>query len=130
MDKISLSFEGVEGRNQMGLIWEQAKSPLIVPLLKLLVTICLGMSIMLFVERLYMGVVILLVKIFGRKPEKRYNWEPLKDDLELANSNYPMVLVQIPMYNEKEVPLYFTIFYNIFLISLAFLFYYEHFYEC
>ena len=50
-----------------------------------------------------MGIVIVLIKLFGRKPEKRYNWEPIKDDVELGNSAYPMVLVQIPMYNEREV---------------------------
>lgn len=63
----------------------------------------MAMSVMLFVERVYMGVVIMLVKVVGWKPEKRYTWEPLKEDLELGNSNYPMVLVQIPMYNEREV---------------------------
>lgn len=88
---------------QLSMIWSQVKAPLIVPLLKLAVLLCLLMSAMLFVERVYMGVVILLVKLFGRKPDKRYKWEPLKDDVELGNSNYPMVLVQIPMYNEKEV---------------------------
>lgn len=88
---------------QLSMIWSQVKAPLIVPLLKLAVLLCLLMSAMLLVERVYMGVVILLVKLFGRKPDKRYKWEPLKDDVELGNSNYPMVLVQIPMYNEKEV---------------------------
>ncbi|CAN4117205.1 unnamed protein product [Withania somnifera] len=61
------------------------------------------MSIMLFIERVYMFVVITLLKVFGKKAEKKYKWEPLKDDVELGNSSYPMVLVQIPMYNEKEV---------------------------
>ncbi|PNX87699.1 glucomannan 4-beta-mannosyltransferase 9-like protein, partial [Trifolium pratense] len=61
------------------------------------------MSVMMFIERVYMGVVITLVKLFGRKPEKRYKWEPIKDDIELGNSCYPMVVVQIPMYNEREV---------------------------
>ncbi|KAL8159727.1 hypothetical protein V2J09_001264 [Rumex salicifolius] len=106
MERISSSLDtfGVSGvGGQMGLVWEQTKAPLIVPLLRLSVILCLSMSLMLFIERVYMGVVILLVKLFGRKPEKRYNWEPIKDDLELANSNYPMVLVQIPMYNEREV---------------------------
>ncbi|KAH9612071.1 hypothetical protein KSS87_009183 [Heliosperma pusillum] len=88
---------------QMGLIWEHTKAPLVVPLLKLMVVICLGMSLMLFVERVYMGIVICLVKIFCKKPEKRYKWEALKEDVELGNSNYPMVLVQIPMFNEREV---------------------------
>ena len=88
---------------QMALIWGQIKAPLIVPLLRLAVVICLIMSLMLFIERVYMGIVIVLVKLFGRKPESRYKWEPIKDDVELGNSAYPMVLVQIPMYNEREV---------------------------
>ncbi|CAI9097833.1 OLC1v1034343C3 [Oldenlandia corymbosa var. corymbosa] len=88
---------------QLSLIWAQIKAPLIVPLLRLAVIVCLAMSAMLFVERVYMAIVIVLVKLFGKKPEKRYKWEPLKDDVELGNSAYPMVLVQIPMYNEREV---------------------------
>ena len=39
------------------------KAPLTVPLLKLGVYICLAMSLMLFIERLYIGVVIILVKV-------------------------------------------------------------------
>ncbi|XP_051131806.1 glucomannan 4-beta-mannosyltransferase 9-like [Andrographis paniculata] len=88
---------------QFLVIWGQIKEPLIVPLLKVGVFLCLVMSVMLFIERVYMAVVICLVKLFGKTPHKRYKWEPLKDDLELGNSAYPMVLVQIPMYNEKEV---------------------------
>ncbi|KAA8516662.1 hypothetical protein F0562_016832 [Nyssa sinensis] len=88
---------------QIMLIWGQIKAPLIVPLLRLAVVLCLMMSVMLFIERLYMAIVITCVKLFGRKPEKRYKLEPIKDDVELGNSAYPMVLVQIPMYNEKEV---------------------------
>ncbi|XP_057736402.1 glucomannan 4-beta-mannosyltransferase 9-like isoform X2 [Arachis stenosperma] len=72
-------------------------------MLKLVVALCLIMSLMLFVERVYMGIVIVFVKLF--KTQKRYKWDPLNhnSDIELANSSYPMVLVQIPMYNEKEV---------------------------
>ncbi|KAJ7971485.1 Glucomannan 4-beta-mannosyltransferase 9 [Quillaja saponaria] len=88
---------------QLGLIWSQIKAPLIVPLLRIIVVLCLIMSLMLFIERAYMSVVITLVTLFSRKPEKRYKWEPMKDDEELGNSSYPMVLVQIPMYNEREV---------------------------
>ncbi|XP_010278246.1 PREDICTED: glucomannan 4-beta-mannosyltransferase 2-like [Nelumbo nucifera] len=88
---------------QLGFIWQQIKTPLIVPLLKLAVGLCLVFAVLLFMERVYMGIVITYVKWFGRKPEKRYKWEPIKDDPELGNSVYPMVLVQIPMYNEKEV---------------------------
>ena len=89
---------------QMSMILDQIRAPLIVPVLRLGVYICLTMSVMLFVERVYMGIVISLVKLFGRKPEKRFKWEPMKDDIEHGNSVYPMVLVQIPMYNEREVP--------------------------
>ncbi|KAL2324905.1 hypothetical protein Fmac_023963 [Flemingia macrophylla] len=107
MDRLSsaATFENMHygSASQMGLIWQQARAPLVVPLLKLLVVVCLAMSVMLFVERVYMGIVIVFVKLFRYKPDKKYKWEPIRDDLELGNSAYPMVLVQIPMYNEKEV---------------------------
>ncbi|KAJ0975333.1 hypothetical protein J5N97_017298 [Dioscorea zingiberensis] len=35
--------------------------------------------------------------------DEKYKWEALKEDLELGTSAFPMVLVQIPMFNEKEV---------------------------
>ena len=88
---------------QIGLIWELVKAPLIVPVLKFAVYVCLAMELMLFVERLYMGVVIILVKLFWKKPEKRYKFEPIGEDLEIGNEAFPVVLVQIPMFNEKEV---------------------------
>ena len=88
---------------QLGVVWSQIKAPVIVPLMSIAVAVCLAMSLMLFFERVYLSIVIVLVKLFGRKPDKRYKWEPMKDDVELGNSAYPMVLVQIPMYNEKEV---------------------------
>ncbi|KAK4353418.1 hypothetical protein RND71_028936 [Anisodus tanguticus] len=82
---------------------QQVTAPLLVPFLRIMVFLCLAMSLMLFVERVYMGIVIVFIKLLRQKPEKKYKWEPIKDDLELANSSYPMVLVQIPMYNEREV---------------------------
>ncbi|KAK2981514.1 hypothetical protein RJ640_030976 [Escallonia rubra] len=100
------SFEGTRDdvTEQIMVIWGgQVRAPLIVQLLRIAVVLCLAMSLMLFVERVYMGSVFVLVKLFGRNPEKRYKWEPMKDDVELGNSAYPMVLVQIPMYNEIEV---------------------------
>ncbi|KAG4913484.1 hypothetical protein JHK82_054069 [Glycine max] len=111
MDRFSSStilpeaFQGAKDdfTMQLALVWNQIKAPLIVPLLRLAVFLCLIMSVMMFIERVYMGIVITLVKLFGRKPEKRYKWEPMKDDIELGNSCYPMVLVQVPMYNEREV---------------------------
>ncbi|KAK9999496.1 hypothetical protein SO802_019099 [Lithocarpus litseifolius] len=99
------TFQGVrdELAGQIGMMWELIKAPLIVPLLRLGVYICLAMSLMLFMERVYMGIVIILVKLFWKKPEKRYNYELIQDDEELGGSNFPVVLVQIPMYNEREV---------------------------
>ncbi|XP_061345338.1 glucomannan 4-beta-mannosyltransferase 2 isoform X2 [Gastrolobium bilobum] len=61
------------------------------------------MSLMLFMERLYMGIVIILIKLFWKKPEQRYKYEPIQDDVELGSSNFPTVLIQIPMFNEREV---------------------------
>ncbi|XP_062016135.1 glucomannan 4-beta-mannosyltransferase 2-like [Rosa rugosa] len=89
--------------SQIGLIWELFKAPLIVPLLRVGVYVSLAMAVMLFVERVYMGIVIVLVKMFWKKPEKRYNYEPIQEDLGLGSSNFPVVLVQIPMFNEREV---------------------------
>nr|AAQ62570.1 glycosyltransferase 1 [Ipomoea trifida]AAS79578.1 putative glycosyltransferase [Ipomoea trifida] len=88
---------------QMRLMYDLVKAPLIVPVLRLAVYVCLTMSMMLFVERLYMGIVIILVKIFCGKPEKRYKWEPMREDYEIGTSVFPSVLIQIPMFNEKEV---------------------------
>ncbi|RWW07918.1 hypothetical protein GW17_00028674 [Ensete ventricosum] len=100
------SFQGTRDdiTEQMGVVWQQIKAPVLVPLLRLAVFVCLVMSVMLVVEKVYMAAVIALVKLLGRRPEKRYKWEPIRDDLELGGAAYPMVLVQIPMYNEKEVP--------------------------
>ena len=104
--------------SQFGLIWQVLREPLIVPVLKVLVVVCLGMSIMLFIERVYMGVVIVFVKLLGKKPNKSYKCEPLKDDIEVGNSAYPMVLVQIPMYNEKEVTFIFLNYCFLFIVLL------------
>lgn len=99
------TFQGVrdELAGQIGMMWELIKAPLIVPLLTLSVYLCLAMALMLFMERVYMGVVIILVKLFWKKPEQRYKYEPLQEDVEMGSSNFPVVLIQIPMFNEKEV---------------------------
>lgn len=73
------------------------------PVLMVLVAACLFMSVMLMVEVTSMATVSLAVKLLRCRPEKRYKWEPIKADVETGSLAYPMVLVQIPMYNEKEV---------------------------
>ncbi|XP_019181876.1 PREDICTED: glucomannan 4-beta-mannosyltransferase 9-like [Ipomoea nil] len=83
----------------------QAKAVLMVPLLRAMVWACLAMLIMTLAEKLYLGAVVAYLKLFRRRPEKRYKWEAMKkdNDLELGDSAYPMVLVQLPMCNEKKV---------------------------
>jgi hypothetical protein len=61
------------------------------------------MVTLLFVERMYMSGVLFVVKLIGRTPKTMWKWQPMKEDVEQGSSSFPMVLVQIPMYNEKEV---------------------------
>lgn len=86
--------------------WRQMRSLLIVPMFKCLVAICLVISLLVFVESVYMNIVVIYVKLFKRKPEKIYKWEAMQEDMELGDQNFPLVLVQIPMYNEREVRIY------------------------
>ncbi|RAL44568.1 unnamed protein product [Cuscuta campestris] len=103
MDRVLPTFPGG--------MWAVMRAPVMVPVLRMAVVLCLGMSVMLFVERVYMGVVVAFVRVFGwGKGEKRYKFEGLNDDdedddVELGGSaaDYPTVLVQIPMFNEREV---------------------------
>ncbi|CAI0442455.1 unnamed protein product [Linum tenue] len=101
----------------------------VVLVLQLVVKLCLAMSIMLFLEKLYIAAVVASVKIIRllrKLPAARmYNGTSfhalrghdhgddrlhdhgdesgiMVDDLE-ANHHHPMVLVQIPMFNEKQV---------------------------
>ncbi|KAI3461333.1 hypothetical protein Pfo_017996 [Paulownia fortunei] len=92
-----------EMAGQIGHMWGIIRASFIVPLLRVSLYICLVMSTMLFIEWLYIGGVIIYVKLLRRKPEKRYKWEPMEDDSERGNAAFPMVLVQIPLFNEKEV---------------------------
>ncbi|XP_039844135.1 probable glucomannan 4-beta-mannosyltransferase 9 [Panicum virgatum] len=90
--------------------WQQVTSPVAVPLLRLAASLCLAMSVMLLAEKAYMAAAVLAARLLGRRPERQYRWEPIRDDdLEAAGgaggggAAFPMVLVQIPMYNEREV---------------------------
>lgn len=49
-----------------------------------------------------MAIVIACVKCLGKRRYTKYQLDAIKEDLE-KNNNYPKVLVQIPMFNEKEV---------------------------
>ncbi|KAK9079377.1 hypothetical protein SSX86_001048 [Deinandra increscens subsp. villosa] len=83
-------------------MWRDMRVSMVMPPLTVAICICVVMSVMMFIERVYMTVVVLLVKFMGKKRYTQYKLEALKEDIE-QNRSYPMVLVQIPMFNEKEV---------------------------
>ncbi|KAJ4773626.1 cellulose synthase like [Rhynchospora pubera] len=84
--------------------WRGLRGPVVVPLLQFAVYVCSAMSVMLFVERVYMAIVIICVKAFKRKRYTKYKLklDTVKKELE-DSVTHPKVLVQIPMFNEKEV---------------------------
>lgn len=87
----------------MGRLWGTVKVTFLSETVRFGLFICLIMSTMLFVEWVFIGVVVVYVKVFGKKPETRYKWEEIEEDAETGNAAFPMVLVQIPIFNEKEV---------------------------
>jgi beta-mannan synthase len=95
----------MDAAEQIAAALQQVRGPVIVPLLRASVAVCLAMCVILFVEKVYMAVVITGVRLLGRRPERQWRWEPVRkdDDPEVGSAAYPMVLVQIPMYNEREV---------------------------
>ncbi|XP_010540228.1 PREDICTED: probable mannan synthase 11 isoform X3 [Tarenaya hassleriana] len=107
---LSLFLDGVfrssglfPGQEKTGYMWEGSMRKVVVAVMGCLIASGLVMSMMVFVEAVYMTTVVIIVKLLRRTPEKVHKWEAMKDDVELAHSNYPMVLIQIPMFNEKEV---------------------------
>uniref|UniRef100_A0A453N8Q3 glucomannan 4-beta-mannosyltransferase n=1 Tax=Aegilops tauschii subsp. strangulata TaxID=200361 RepID=A0A453N8Q3_AEGTS len=88
----------------------------VAPALTTAVWACLAMSAMLLLEAACMSLVSLVaVRLLRLRPERRFKWEPMAGALEGGEADvedppasagrreFPMVLVQIPMYNEKEV---------------------------
>ncbi|WOK97588.1 putative mannan synthase 11 [Canna indica] len=98
------SFSAAGALNQAAAIWAAARAAVLVPSMQVAVVLCLVMSVMLVVEKLSMALVALYVKVFRRTPEKIHKWEPLtSQDVEAGSAAFPVVLVQIPMFNEREV---------------------------
>uniref|UniRef100_A0A0E0BAA9 Glycosyltransferase 2-like domain-containing protein n=1 Tax=Oryza glumipatula TaxID=40148 RepID=A0A0E0BAA9_9ORYZ len=80
----------------------------VAPALRAAVWACLAMSAMLVAEAAWMGLASLAAAAARRLRGYGYRWEPMAapPDVEApapAPADFPMVLVQIPMYNEKEV---------------------------
>ncbi|PVH63941.1 hypothetical protein PAHAL_2G140600 [Panicum hallii] len=96
--------------------WQAVRWHVVVPGLQLAVYVCATMSLMLFLERLYMAAVVAGLwlqrrrKRAGRRrlarddARKRMRLDDDDDDLESGEDRRcPMVLVQIPMFNERQV---------------------------
>ncbi|XP_051134656.1 glucomannan 4-beta-mannosyltransferase 2-like isoform X2 [Andrographis paniculata] len=66
--------------------------------LSLGVYVCLALSGLLFLEWIHVMFLATMAKAVGIKPRERYKWEDLDD----GDYGFPMVLVQIPIYNEIE----------------------------
>jgi beta-mannan synthase len=103
---------------QCASLWAHARALVLVPAVRLLVFLSLAMTVMILLEKLFVCAVCLAVRAFRLGPHRRYRWEPITaagsngaaagDDEESGGgghgeAKYPMVLVQIPMYNEREV---------------------------
>lgn len=91
-------------------LWTMVRVRFIAPLLNAVIPIFLALSVLIFLEKIFFGLTTVWVKVFKLKPKKRYKWEAIKPDLESGSLAFPMVLVQIPMFNEKEVSLFFVHF--------------------
>ncbi|KAL5211166.1 hypothetical protein ABZP36_022013 [Zizania latifolia] len=83
--------------------WRQVRMELLVPLLRGAVVMCVVLSVVVLAEKVFLGVVSSVVKVLHRRPARLYRCHPLVEDEEAGSESFPMVLVQIPMYNEKEV---------------------------
>ncbi|KAJ1265404.1 hypothetical protein BS78_08G074300 [Paspalum vaginatum] len=83
--------------------WELVRIAVVVPLLRAMVVVCVAMSVIVLAEKLLLGSVSSVAKVLRRRPAKLYRCDPIVADEETGSAAFPMVLVQIPMYNEKEV---------------------------
>ena len=115
----SLVAEAVDGTrpstNTLVEAWLRIRAPVIAPVLQLAVDICLLLVIMMFVDRMSMAALSAYFRLLGKRPEKQYKWEAITHDRmimdhhdhdhdgSITTSSFPKVLVQIPMFNEKEV---------------------------
>ncbi|CAM0885165.1 unnamed protein product [Alopecurus aequalis] len=83
----------------------RAWSALAVPLLRGAVTLCMAMSVMVLAEKVFLGMVNAAANVLRRKETGRSVDPAVVRDEEAGGGSaaaFPMVLVQIPMYNERE----------------------------
>uniref|UniRef100_A0A0D9X867 glucomannan 4-beta-mannosyltransferase n=1 Tax=Leersia perrieri TaxID=77586 RepID=A0A0D9X867_9ORYZ len=88
-----------------------ARAAVVVPAVRVILAVSLAMTVMILAEKVFVAAVCVAVRAFRLKPDRRYKWRPIGaaadgDDEESAMAAagvFPMVLVQIPMFNEREV---------------------------
>ncbi|KAL6593067.1 hypothetical protein ACP70R_049153 [Stipagrostis hirtigluma subsp. patula] len=111
MRSIAAASAGLPATSTMRAAWQAVRWSVVVPTVQLAVYVCAAMSLMLFLERLYMAAVVAGLWLLRRRKRPRTHRDGAaaddqqqQDDLEAgADQCCPMVLVQIPMFNEKQV---------------------------
>ena len=83
--------------------WLKIRADYLAPLLQNLTNVCIVLFMIQSVDRFVLVLGCLYIKIRGLRPvaETDYSGDDEKEDADLER--YPMVLVQIPMCNEREV---------------------------
>ncbi|WOG93639.1 hypothetical protein DCAR_0312925 [Daucus carota subsp. sativus] len=85
--------------------WKQFKqlkvSRIEEPLLYSAFLVCMLMFLVVFLERLYMTVLILCLKAYGKKTYTQYKLDTVREMME-RNKEHPRVLIQIPIYNRSK----------------------------
>ncbi|KAL7159607.1 hypothetical protein ABFS83_01G039500 [Erythranthe nasuta] len=84
-------------------VWLGFRGQYVAPFVESISVFCVALFVIQSLDRLILCLGCLYIKIMKIKPTL-LNGDPLRThDTEAALDNYPMVLVQIPMCNEKEV---------------------------
>ncbi|KAL6838979.1 hypothetical protein ACP4OV_031206 [Aristida adscensionis] len=102
-DELSLPPAMATALEQLLHAWRHARAAFVLPFLRGLVVACMVMSVIVLIEKVFLGTVSSVMKVLRRRPAKVYKCDPIVADDEAGSAAFPMVLVQIPMYNEKEV---------------------------
>ncbi|XP_058113869.1 probable xyloglucan glycosyltransferase 5 isoform X2 [Magnolia sinica] len=84
------------------LMWLSFRTDYIAPLIRALSNFCVALFLIQSLDRMILCLGCFWIKYKKIKP--RIEGDPYKsEDVEGSSSNYPMVLIQIPMCNEREV---------------------------
>ncbi|KAJ4765243.1 cellulose synthase like [Rhynchospora pubera] len=102
-DQLGATLDDVVILEQTVEPWIILRRMVLVPSLQLILIVCLVMQMMVLFEKAFMALSSWYGRFLGPRPHRIYKCDPIEEDEELGSLAYPMVLVQIPMYNEKEV---------------------------